>query len=238
MTEHTAQLPQPRLPVPVRLLAAVAVAAALVAGLFGFGRISDNATLSMGLTAAWFGLVFLVAAGLSVRRRELLGPLAAGYVAVALAAGVLVVAPTLFDRKVDERVVTGTPAAQARAAGERARGAEPPPGNVQVAAGRFRSIAHDGSGRAAVVELPDGRRKLTLTDFETDAGPDLRLYVSTRDPAAGELGDFEDLGALKGNVGNQQYTLPERIDLERHSTVVVWCRAFSVAFTSAPLHGT
>jgi hypothetical protein len=71
--------------------------------------------------------------------------------------------------------------------------------------------------------------------FETDAGPDLRLYVSTRDPANGELGDFRDLGALKGNVGNQQYSLSRDVNLERYSTVVVWCRAFSVAFTSAPL---
>jgi hypothetical protein len=28
------------------------------AGVFLFGRISDNATVSMGLTALWFGLVF------------------------------------------------------------------------------------------------------------------------------------------------------------------------------------
>jgi hypothetical protein len=59
--------------------------------------------------------------------------------------------------------------------------------------------------------------------------------VSTGDPAGGELGDFEDLDALKGNVGDQQYTLPRGLDLGRHSTVVVWCRAFSVAFTSARL---
>ena len=237
MTEQTAQLPRPLSP-PVRLLALAAIAAALVAGLFAFGRISDDATVSMGLTAAWFGLVLLVAARLARMRRELLWPLAVGYGSVAVAAAVFVVAPTLFDKKVDERVVTGTPAAQARAATERGRTAEPARGNVQVAAGRFSSIAHDGTGKAAVVELPSGERKLTLTDFETDAGPDLRLYVSTRDPAGGELGDFEDLGALKGNVGNQQYTVPRSLDLGRYSTVVVWCRAFSVAFTSAPLERT
>jgi hypothetical protein len=206
-------------------LAFVGVVVALAVGVFGFGRISDDATVSMGLTAAWFGLVFAVAAGLALRHRRLLWPLALGYGVVAVAAAVLVVAPTLFDKRVDERVVTGIPAARAT----------PDARNVQVAAGRFVSIAHEGTGRAAVVELAGGERKLTLTDFETDAGPDLRLYVSTGDPAGGELGDFEDLGALKGNIGNQQYTLPRGLDLERYSTVVVWCRAFSVAFTSAPL---
>jgi Electron transfer DM13 len=200
-----------------RLLAFVAVAVALAVGLLAFGRISDNATVSMGLTAVWFGVVFVAAAALALRRRALFLPLAAGYGAVAIAAAVLVVAPTLFDKEVNERVV--------RATG----------GNVEVASGSFVSIAHDGSGSAAVIELPGGERKLTLTRFETDPGPDLRVYVSTDDPADGDLGDFEDLGALKGNVGNQQYTLPRGLDLGRYSTVVVWCRAFSVAFTSAGL---
>jgi hypothetical protein len=44
-----------------------------------------------------------------------------------------------------------------------------------------------------------------------------------------------DLGALKGNKGNQQYALPRDLDLERFTTVVIWCRAFSVNFARAPL---
>jgi Electron transfer DM13 len=212
-----------------RLLAFAAVAVALAAGVLVFGRISDDATVAMGTTAAWFGIVFLVAAGLAWRRRGLLWPLAGGYALVAVATAVFVIAPTLFDKEVNERVVTGRPVSDAR-------DRDPAPtGNVQVAQGSFRSIAHEGTGTAAVVELPGGERKLTLTEFETDAGPDLRLYVSTGDPAGGDLGEFEDLGALKGNVGNQQYTLPRGLNLGRHSTVVVWCRAFSVAFTSARL---
>lgn len=221
-----------------RLSAFVAVVVALAAGLILLGRISDNATVSMGLTALWFGLVLLAAAVLVLRRRELLWPLAIGYATVAVAAAVLVIAPTLIDKKVDEQIVTAAPPApgeepaeaEAEAEGERA-----PEGNIQVAAGRFSSIAHESTGKAAVVQLPSGARKLTLSDFETDPGPDLRLYVSTGDPANADLGEFHDLGALKGNVGNQQYNLSRGVNLQRYSTVVVWCRAFSVAFTSAPL---
>jgi hypothetical protein len=51
----------------------------------------------------------------------------------------------------------------------------------------------------------------------------------------GEVRDYVDLGALKGNRGDQQYRLPADLDLERHSTVVVWCRAFSVLFARAPM---
>lgn len=219
-----------------RLSAFVAVVVALAAGLILLGRISDNATVSMGLTALWFGLVFLAAAMLVLRRRDLLWPLAIGYAIVAVAAAVLVIAPTLIDKKVDEQIVTGAPPAPAEEpAAAEAEVERAPEGNIQVAAGRFSSIAHESTGKAAVVQLPSGARRLTLSDFETDPGPDLRLYVSTGDPANGDLGEFRDLGALKGNVGDQQYDLPRGVNLQRYSTVVVWCRAFSVAFTSAPL---
>jgi hypothetical protein len=235
VSDQTAPLPRTRM--PGRMLAGVIVALLLAVGVVAFGRISDDADLAMAATAAWFGVVFAVAGAIALRRRELAVPLATGFGLVAIATGILVVYPTLNDKEVNERVVTGIPAREAPAgAGSGARERAPrPTGNVQIAAGSFRSIAHSGSGKAAVVELPSGERKLTLTSFETDSGPDLRLYVSTEDPAAGDLGEFEDLGALKGNRGDQQYTLPANVNLRRYSTVVVWCRAFSVAFTSAAL---
>jgi len=50
-----------------------------------------------------------------------------------------------------------------------------------------------------------------------------------------EVDEFTDLGSLKGNKGNQQYELPQEVDLGRPHTVVIWCRAFSVNFARAPL---
>jgi hypothetical protein len=77
---------------------------------------------------------------------------------------------------------------------------------------------------------------LTLTRFETDNGPDLRLLlVAGPARSEGEVRDHVDLGALKGNRGDQQYRLPAGLDLDRYPTVVVWCRAFSVLFARAPL---
>jgi hypothetical protein len=188
---------------------------------------------------AFLAVIVALVAGLPRRGRsgaaqaELFWPLALGYGLVAVAAAVLVIAPTLFDKKVDEQIVTGAPAGAAGDPASRERR-----GNVEVASGRFASIAHQGSGRAAVVQLPGGARKLTLSDFETDSGPDLRVYGATGDPARDDLGEFRDLGALKGNVGSQQYDLSPGVNLRRYSTVVIWCRAFSVAFASAPLRST
>jgi hypothetical protein len=94
-------------------------------------------------------------------------------------------------------------------------------------------------GVATAIDLARGGRVLTLTGFEVDNGPDLRLYLVAGD-ARGEqeVRDFVDLGELKGNRGDQQYRLPAGIDLSRYSTAVVWCRAFSVLFARAPLDVT
>jgi hypothetical protein len=89
-----------------RVLAFLTVVVALVAGILVLGRISDNATVSMGLTAVWFGLVFLVAVGISLRIRNLFG-----------------LAPTLFDKKSDERIVTGAPASPSETDGSGDAGA-------------------------------------------------------------------------------------------------------------------
>jgi Electron transfer DM13 len=242
MTRQTALLPdKQRIPVVARLLAAIGMVVLLVAGVFLFGRLADDEQVARGLTAAWFGAVFTCGYLITRRRPELRLPLASAFGAVAIAFALLVVLPSIRDKEVNEQVVTGAPASEALPADDRRRGPAEPGGtraggNVQLASGSFGALAHDGQGTAAVVELPGGERKLTLTAFETDAGPDLRVYVSTDDPAdGGELGDFVDLGGLKGNKGNQQYTLPADLDIGRYSNVVIWCRAFSVGFTSAPL---
>jgi hypothetical protein len=52
--------------------------------------------------------------------------------------------------------------------------------------------------------------------------------------AAGVSANEIDVGALKGNRGDQQYELPRHAALAGR-TVVTWCRAFSAPFGSAPL---
>jgi Electron transfer DM13 len=220
-----------RVGIPGRVLAAVVMVVLLVAGVFVFGRISDDENLAKVLTLAWFGAMFAAWVVLGLRRRELALPLAVGFVVVSVLAFIFVALPSVRGKTVHERVAVGTPQAEVSAARD-----TPPRRNVELAHGSFSPVAHGGSGTAAVVRLARGGRVLTLTSFSTASGPDLRVYLATGDPAdGGELGDFEDLGGLKGNEGDQQYEVPGGLDLDRFSTVVVWCRAFSVPFTSAPL---
>ena len=116
------------------------------------------------------------------------------------------------------------------------------PGGVAVlAAGSFTSHAHATRGRAEVLRLPDGRRMLRLTNFATLNGPDVQVYLIGRAAITGRAGlreaGFITLGAMKGNIGDQNYLLPDDADLARYPVVAIWCRRFAVNFGDAPLAG-
>jgi hypothetical protein len=112
-------------------------------------------------------------------------------------------------------------------------------GPMTLAAGQFHSNAHETKGTATVLQLADGRRVLRLTGFETSNGPDVRVYLvasdDVQDDATVKQAGFVELGALKGNRGDQNYELPANVDLAQFRTVTIWCKRFSVNFGSAPL---
>jgi hypothetical protein len=110
---------------------------------------------------------------------------------------------------------------------------------VTLAAGSFHGVAHETRGHAAVLNLADGSRVLRLTAFATSNGPDVRVYLVAADDATDNgtvtKAGFIELGALKGNQGDQNYAVPATVDLAKYRTVTIWCRRFGVNFGSAPL---
>jgi hypothetical protein len=214
----------------VRLLAIPAVAAIVIAGVWVTGGvISNDFRTSMALTAVWFALSGAACVAIGVRSRRFRLPVVGAYVLTTALVGGYLGLSTVRDRVVDERVVTAAaPPAGAPQPGRAARR------NLQLAVGRFRSHEHATSGTAKVVRLADGRRFLTLTSFATSAGPDLRVRLVPGATSNGGASGSIDVGALKGNRGDQQYELPRRAVLADR-TVVIWCRAFSAPFGSAPL---
>jgi hypothetical protein len=116
--------------------------------------------------------------------------------------------------------------------------AAPTAGQI-LAAGQFHAVAHDGKGTAGIYRLGDGRRVLRLTDFETSNGPELHVYLvaaaDATDNATVTSAGFVSLGALKGNVGDQNYDVPADVDLSKYKAVTIWCRRFGVNFATAPL---
>lgn len=107
------------------------------------------------------------------------------------------------------------------------------------ASGQFESGAHKTTGLAMIHELPDGKRILRLSEFETSNGPDVQVYLvkasGSKPEAAVKKGNFANVGALKGNIGDQNYEIPTNVELAKYDSVTVWCRRFGVNFGTVAL---
>ncbi|MFG2818654.1 DM13 domain-containing protein [Kitasatospora sp. NPDC048365] len=182
-------------------------------------------------------------------RRRLWALLGAVAMAAA-AAGLWLFAPwkAFTDTTVDEALPAAGPALVSPAAeppsigpavGATASAGAASPGPVELASGTFRSGEHTTTGTAKLVRLPDGSTVLRLENLSTSDGPDVRVYLSAEPAAVSRLDSLGDgaleLAGLKGNLGNQNYTVPAGTDLSRFRSAVLWCHRFSVGFGAADL---
>ena len=167
-----------------------------------------------------------------ITRRPGLAGLILAVGAVVLAFGIYWFGPQdlVVDERVSESIPTGAPVGDGET--------DQRSGVVELARGEFRGIAHGASGIALLLEIDDGSRVLRFQDLDVLNGPDLKVYLSAA-PASGDEDAFDDdyvsLGPLKGNVGDQNYPLPDDIDLARYRSAVIWCERFSVGFAVAPV---
>lgn len=128
--------------------------------------------------------------------------------------------PLWIDRAVSETLVT-TAEAQTLATG--------------TVAGE--DSVHRGQGNVEVIKTGE-ETVLRFTEFEVTNGPDLYIWlVKDVVESASEVkaSEWVELGALKGNIGDQNYTLPVDVDVKDFGSVVVWCKQFGVLFASAEL---
>ncbi|MBI4935507.1 MAG: DM13 domain-containing protein [Actinobacteria bacterium] len=98
--------------------------------------------------------------------------------------------------------------------------------------GMFEGREHDTSGTALVLVADDGSRFVRFESFATSNGPDVRVFLA---PDESGVADAVDLGPLQGNVGDQNYAIPEGTDLATLDTVLVWCVRFDALFGAAAL---
>ncbi len=99
---------------------------------------------------------------------------------------------------------------------------------------------HQGEGRATIYQLEDGSHVLRFEDFRVTNGPALFVLVSSH-PNPGGRSDLSDAGytelaRLKGNVGNQNYVLPDDLSPDDVNSVIIYCKPFRVVFSVAALN--
>ena len=112
---------------------------------------------------------------------------------------------------------------------------------IRLRSGQFRDQDrfHKGSGTATIYRLADGSQLLRLEDLQVTNGPDLRVIL-TRSQNPEEAGQVTgpghlELSKLKGNMGNQNYPIPDDADVSTFNSVVVLCKPFKVIFSVASL---
>ena len=110
---------------------------------------------------------------------------------------------------------------------------------AQVSTGEFADYDnfHKGSGTATIYTLEDGSQVLRLEGFEVTNGPDLHvLLVPNANPEdRDDITGYLDLGSLKGNIGDQNYGIPDGMDVTEYGSVVIYCQPFHVIFSVASL---
>lgn len=108
-----------------------------------------------------------------------------------------------------------------------------------IEAGVFHGVLHPTEGTATIYSLGNGKRILRFTNFKTSNGPNVRVYLvaaqDTKDTATVQRSEYVDLGDLKGNIGDQNYTVGQDVDLSKYRSVSLWCKRFHVNFGAAPL---
>src|SRR5262245_20989491 len=111
----------------------------------------------------------------------------------------------------------------------------------RLAEGQCKGYAHETQGEAKIYDI-NGKRVLRLTNFKTSNGPDVHVYLvaarDAKDDATVKNAGFVDLGSMKGNMGDQNYDVPDTADLTKYRAVTIWCKRFSINFGTAPLAPT
>jgi len=113
------------------------------------------------------------------------------------------------------------------------------PGSILLLRGSFHDVVTPGTGLAEIFQAPDGTRTLHLSDFRTDPGPKLVVYLvaapdATDSQSVMDAG-YVSLGALQSPSGDQTYSVPADLDLSVYRAVTIWCVTFVVNFTTAPV---
>lgn len=175
---------------------------------------------------------------------------------VAVAAGYWLISPLFIDVRVDESLFVDTENTNLReqidsedemreyeeymaTAGEdeMVRESMPEvPQNFVSATGSFVDVAHEGTGEVQVVNV-DGKYVVRFENLDVLNGPDLRVLLSKSSNITDskDLGEYIELGKLKGNQGNQNYSVPDDVDVSLYNTVVIYCKPFHVVFNVAGL---
>ena len=94
-------------------------------------------------------------------------------------------------------------------------------------------------GSWSIVEEGGARFLILSDDFKTKKAPDLKLFLSSRSFSAVDGDNATSqavlIAKLKSTQGGQRYAIPNDIDLDRHSTLLLHCEKYSKVWGGATI---
>jgi hypothetical protein len=118
-------------------------------------------------------------------------------------------------------------------------------GAEEIATAEFERGADDvilwATGTITIYQQADNTKLIRFEDFRCAKAPGLLVALSTNPEPATILAledigiDSFELGALKGNVGNQNYTLPPEVSITPFTSIVIYSRPLNLVFSVAEL---
>ena len=154
--------------------------------------------------------------------------------AAGLAVGWYLASPLFINNRVDEAFPVEV--AKVIPVVEKEEEMEGDGGITAVLSGNFTDAdaAHKGSGTATIYRQGT-ELILRFEEFSVTNGPDLHVYLSTSASPTDDIGEYIDLGELKGNIGDQNYDIPAGTDLSQYQSIIIYCEPFHVVFSTAAL---
>lgn len=120
---------------------------------------------------------------------------------------------------------------------------ESPQYPILLSKSKFISHEHSTRGVVKIFELENGERILRIEGLDTSDGPQLEIWLSDSPVIEGTAGwkvfddgKYKSLGVLKGNIGDQNYEIPEAVVLDDFISVSIWCVRFAVSFGAAEIN--
>ena len=102
-----------------------------------------------------------------------------------------------------------------------------------ITGGQFTGASgHVTKGTASIVKADKGLVLVLGSDFYLDGAPDPRVGFGKD----GQYIPSSELKKLISTTGEQRYTLPSSIKLDKYNEVYIWCELFSVPLGIAQLN--
>jgi Electron transfer DM13 len=213
----------------------VGTIAFLIIGLLLFSAvIAPTYIVALILAALWFVGAYFLLGRWTRNRRHLRFPIRIAFGGTVLVILLWIVINSVNGKTVHEPLVTGQKISTAEPTARiPEKPAKPtPPRNRLVSTGTFESAgAGSVKGQASYVQLQNGTVMVTIKGLDVTSAPTLHVFLATKDGK--DVSAHKDLGSLKGNKGDMQYTIPPRTDPRQYKTVVIWNKAFGVPFARA-----